>query len=76
MSDIEQLKAKILQSISRFNGELDWRGLAIASGVDPFSTDALLPFHTAITSLHHAHAFRLEFDEWGTVRFFIDQPRG
>jgi hypothetical protein len=70
--DEELLKTRILEAIRRFNGELDWRGLAIASGVDPCPSDALLAFHAAITSLQHAQAFRLEFDARGMVRFWLD----
>jgi hypothetical protein len=69
MSD---LKAQILQAIRDFNGELDWRHLADKVGIEPSYSDGLLGFHEAVTALHHGREFRLEFDEQGTVRFFID----
>jgi hypothetical protein len=39
MSD---LKARILQAIRDFNGELDWRGLADKLGIEPSYSDGLL----------------------------------
>ncbi len=69
----EQLKSRILQAIREFNGELNWRGLAIAVGIDPFQSDALVAFQETVDSLQHSHAFRMEFDERGTVRFWVDE---
>jgi hypothetical protein len=70
----ELLKSRILEAIRRFNGELDWAGLAIAVGIDPYTADASLPLlAAAITSLHRANAFRMEFDEYGIVRFWVDE---
>jgi hypothetical protein len=69
----EQLKTRILQAIREFNGELNWRGLAIAAGIDPFQPDALVAFQETVDSLQHSQAFRMEFDERGTVRFWVDE---
>jgi hypothetical protein len=69
----EQLKTRILQAIREFNGELNWRGLAIAAGIDPFQSDALLAFQETVDSLQHSQAFRMECDERGTVRFWVDE---
>ena len=69
---MSHLQARILQAIRDFNGELDWRGLADRVGIEPSNSNGLLRFHEAITALHHAQSFRLEFDDQGIVRFFID----
>jgi hypothetical protein len=69
MSD---LKARNLQAVRDFNGELDWRRLPDKVGIEPSYSDGLLSFHEAVTASHHGREFRLQFDEQGTVRFFID----
>jgi hypothetical protein len=68
MSD---LKTRILQTIREFNGELNWQSLAAAVAVEPFFSDGLLAFHEGVTALPYAHAFRLEFDQQGTVRYWV-----
>jgi hypothetical protein len=73
IADEQRIKTRILEAIRRFNGELDWTGLAVAAGINPYAAEAPVALLAAdLTSLQHADAFRLEFDEHGIARFWLD----